>query len=168
VSTASTTEAAIAMPKFSTPGRPIKRKMTTGRVGRSGRARNAVAPNSPSEVANPKPIARPRPRSANGTSRVSRVRHGLAPRVAAASCRCGSIARRVGRIARTTSGRATIAWAIGISTHDDRRSSGGRLRVIRKPNPTVTAETPSGSMNTESTTRSVRWPTREPGRRDST
>ncbi|CPU65437.1 Uncharacterised protein [Mycobacteroides abscessus] len=44
----------------------------------------------------------------------------------------------------------------------------GRSSVTRKPKPTVTAETPSGSMNTESSTEIARRPPRERGRRDTT
>ena len=45
-----------------------------------------------------------------------------------------------------------MACAIGTSSSELRRSSGARSRVIRKPKPTVTAETPSGSMKTPSRT----------------
>src|SRR5690606_38157072 len=58
VSVASTATAASAMPWFSAPGRPMSRTMTTGSVGRSGRARNDVAPSSPRETANANPTAR--------------------------------------------------------------------------------------------------------------
>ena len=60
-------------------------------------------------------------------------------------------------------GAATPSPTLGVH-----QQGGGRLDVGRAVTQTVTAETPSGSMNTESTTRSVRWPTREAGRRDST
>ena len=53
---------------------------------------------------------------------------------------------RTGVSVRTTSGSATSACAIGTSSGLSRRSSGGRSRVMRKPKPSVTALTPSGSM----------------------
>ena len=57
-------------------------------------------------------------------------------------------ARPCGRraAARPSPGRS------GSAATSVRRSSGGWSRVIRKPKPTVTAETPSGSMNTPSRT----------------
>ena len=67
-----------------------------------------------------------------------------------ATRRPGAAGRRspasTGTRVRTTSGSATSAWAIGTSSGESRKSSGGSSRVIRKPKPRVTAETPSGSM----------------------
>ena len=54
-----------------------------------------------------------------------------------------------GVITRTTNGIAISACAIGTSTDDVRRSSGGWSSAMRNPNPTVTAETPSGSDHQE-------------------
>jgi len=86
-STARSTDAASAMPRFSAPGRPSSRKITTGRVGRSGRARNDVAPNSPRLTANANPTASPSDRAATGQSTCASTRAGPAPSTAAASCR---------------------------------------------------------------------------------
>src|SRR5690348_17676729 len=59
-----------------------------------------------------------------------------------------------------------------LSLHDAlpilRRSSGGRFKVIRKPKPMVTAETPRGSMNTPSKTATMRRATGWEGRRETT
>src|SRR5680860_1188860 len=126
--------------------------MTTGSVGRSSRARKLVAPNSPRETAKAKPAAARRERQATGRSTVSRTRNGPAPREDAAWRWRSSMERNTGPTVRTTSGSATMAWAIGISSAELRRSTGGRSRVIRNPKPTVTAETPSGSMNNPSST----------------
>src|SRR5699024_2237 len=41
---------AMACPVRASPGRPSRRNMAAGTVGRSGRARNEVAPNSPREI----------------------------------------------------------------------------------------------------------------------
>ena len=51
---------------------------------------------------------------------------------------------------RTTKGTPTRAWASGTRIHDDRRSSGGSSSAIRNPKPTVTADTPSGSISSAS------------------
>ena len=51
---------------------------------------------------------------------------------------------------RTTNGIATSACAIGTSTGDVRRSSGGSSSAMRKPKPSVTAETPSGTLSSPS------------------
>ena len=63
-----TTQSAAAAPWFSAPGRPRKRKIATGSVGWSLRARKTVAPNSPSAIANASPAAIPSGRSASGRS----------------------------------------------------------------------------------------------------
>ena len=61
---------------------------------------------------------------------------------------------------RTTNGIATSACAIGTSSGDVRRSSGGVSRVIRNPKPSVTALTPSGTLSSPSS----RPPARPGGR----
>ena len=72
---------------------------------------------------------------------------GEAPRDAAASRWRGSIALIVGKTVRATMGIATMDWAIGTSHHDVAKFRGGPDMVTRKPKPTVTADTPSGSIN---------------------
>ena len=57
---------------------------------------------------------------------------------------------------RTTKGAPTSAWASGTRIQEDLRSSGGSSRAIRKPKPTVTAETPSGSISRASKPRTSR------------
>ena len=63
------------------------------------------------------------------------------------------MARSTGVITRTTNGIATSAWAIGTRNHDVRRSNGGSSSAMRKPKPTVTADTPSGNDTTASSAR---------------
>src|SRR5207249_388185 len=65
VTAISTTQSAAAVSWFSAPGRLRKRKIATGSVGWSLRARNTVAPNSPSAIANARPAATPSGRSAS-------------------------------------------------------------------------------------------------------
>ena len=52
------------------------------------------------------------------------------------------------------------ACAAGISTGEVRRSSGGASRLIRKPNPIVTALAPNGSISGGSATPLARPPIR--------
>ena len=47
---------------------------------------------------------------------------------------------------RSTNGIATSVWAIGISTADVRRSSGGSSSVTMNPKPSTTADVPNGSI----------------------
>ncbi len=132
------------MPKLASPGLPISRKITTGRVGCSSRARNEVAPNSPRLTANAKPAATTSGRATTGTSTVRNARSGPAPSDAAAWRWRSSTPLSTGTRVRTTSGSATRAWAIGTSSGDE------VSRVSRKPKPSVTADTPSGSMKNAS------------------
>ena len=122
-------------------------RSSTGSVGRSGRAMNAVAPNSPSEIANANAAGDEQRagRRSGGRPRARRV-PGSRRAVAAASRRRGSIDRSTGAMMRTTNGIATSACAIGHEqSATSRRSSGGVSSAMRKPNPSVTAETPSGT-----------------------
>ena len=49
-----------------------------------------------------------------------------------------------------TKGKATRAWAITTNQSDERKSMGGRLRLMTKPNPRVTAEVARGSIKVAS------------------
>ncbi len=134
-------------PRFSSPGRPRKRKIATGSVGASGRARNTVAPNSPSEMANANPAATASARPATRRSISRHTRPGDAPSSAAASRCRSSIARSVGTTIRTTNGIATSAWTTGTIHGAERKSIGGSSSAITNPKPSITAEAPSGSMS---------------------
>ena len=129
--------------------------MSTGTVGDVGRTMKSVAPNSPSEIANANPAATSAARATIGKSTSRHTRAGGAPSIAAASRRRGSMARSTGLITRMTNGIAIKACAIGTRTHDVRRSSGGLSSAMRNPNPTVTADTPSGSDTTASSAASA-------------
>ena len=78
------------------------------------------------------------------------------------------MARSAGSRVRTTSGTATTACASGRIHQERVRASGGRARVMRKPKPTVTAETPSGSMKAASSPAMTRASARLRGRRETT
>ena len=121
-------QSAAAAPWFSAPGRPRKRKIATGSVGWSLRARKTVAPNSPSAIANARPgrdAERPR---ASGRSTSRRRAAGDAPSVAAASRSRGSIARSAG---------ATMP--------DDERRGDERLRD--RDEPAATPRKSSGAVS---------------------
>ena len=162
------TAAASAMPALTEPGREISRPITTGSVGVSGRATKVVAPNSPSATAKANALAPASALDMIGRSTDHHTRIGPAPSTAAACRSRSSAARSTGSTIRTTSGMVTIACAIGISSGDDRRSSGGASRAIRNPKPTVTALTPSGSITIASSPPIARRATRRRGRRAST
>src|SRR5690606_28226296 len=83
VASARITAIANAMPTFSAPGLPRRRNMSVGRVCAPGRARNADAPNSPSETAAHSPAAMKVARRASGHWTVRHTRAGPAPSVAA-------------------------------------------------------------------------------------
>ena len=125
-------------------------------VGESGRATNSVAPNSPSDTATAKPNPTVNARSAIGRSTSRHTRLGDAPSTAAASRRRGSIERNAGTTARITNGIATTDWAMGTRIVLARRSRGQRSSATRKPKPTVTADVPSGSINSVSIARVAR------------
>ncbi len=57
---------------------------------------------------------------------------------------------------RTTKGTPTSACASGTRIQEALRSSGGSSSAIRKPKPTVTADTPSGSISSASNPRTKR------------
>lgn len=156
----STVLSAIAWPWLSSPARPRKRATATGRVGLSGRAMKTVAPNSPRDTAKAKPAATSSARRTSGRSTSRHTLSGEAPSTAAASRSRSSTARSTGSMVRTTKGTPTSAWASGTRIHEERRSSGGSSRVMRKPKPMVTAEVPSGSISRASKPR-----TRRPARR---
>ena len=101
--------------------------MAMGIVSLPTRVRKLVAPNSPSEMAKAKPAPATSARRRNGRSTSRQTRGGEAPSVAAASRRRGSMERSVGSTARTTNGTATTAWAMGMRTHEPRRSSGAAV-----------------------------------------
>ena len=121
--------------------------MAMGIVSLPTRVRKLVAPNSPREMAKAKPAPATSARRRKGRSISRHTRDGEAPSVDAASRRRGSMARSVGRTARTTKGTATTAWAMGMRTHEPLRSSGRWSMVMSRPKPTVTADVPSGSMS---------------------
>ena len=154
------------------PGRPISRKITTGSVGLSGRARKDVAPNSPSETANANPIARPRDRAAIGRSTVRSTRPGAAPSVAAASRSRGSIARSTGSTVRTTRGTATTACAIGTSSRAGPQVDRQPERVVhRQQEPEPDGHRGHPEREHEHARRApttARRPTARRGRRDTT
>ena len=82
---------------------------------------------------------------------------------AAASRSRGSIDRSAGATIRTTKGDATSACATGTSQGDERKSSGGSSKAITKPNPSITADAPSGSMTRTSSHAAARPRDRERG-----
>ena len=109
--------------------------------------------------ATPRPRTRSRPRTpASRSAGRPRATPAAAARRAprAASRRRGSIDRNAGTTARITNGMATTACASGTSTVLARRSSGQRSSATRKPNPTVTADVPSGSISSVSIARVAR------------
>lgn len=111
---------------------------------------NTVAPNSPSDTANANPAATSSARRTIGRSTSRQTRQGEAPSTAAASRNRPSTARSTGSMVRTTNGTPTSACASGTRIQLLRRSSGGSSSAMRNPNPTVTADTPSGSINSAS------------------
>ena len=144
----STTASAYACAAFSSPGRPRKRKIATGSVGLSGRARNTVAPNSPSEMANAKPAATASARAddrevdlaAHAPGRRAEQRGGLAlARVDRAQRRRHDPHDERDRDERLRDG------------NDPREPPGSRAerrsKAIRNPKPSITADAPSGSMS---------------------
>ena len=143
------TLSAMAAPNGLPPGRPRSLKIAIGMVGADGRAMNAVAPNSPIEIANANAPPTRMARSTSGKSTVHHAVHGRAPSVAAASLSVCWTLPSVGVVVRTTNGMATSAWAIGMRMSDARRSM-GQSSAMRNPNPIVTAEVPSGNIRNTS------------------
>src|SRR5688572_25367736 len=138
----------------------MSRAITTGNVGASGRARKLVAPNSPNATTYPNPAAATRDRPTSGRSTSRHTRAGEAPNVAAACRSRSSTARNTGSTIRTINGVTTSACASGTSNGDVRKSPGNASIVTRYPKPTVTADTPSGSINAVSSTSAIRLPDR--------
>ena len=64
--------------------------------------------------------------------------------------------RSAGTTARITNGIAITACASGTSTASLEKSTGDRSNATRKPNPTVTADVPSGSISSASIVRVAR------------
>src|SRR3990172_5122761 len=126
--------------------------MATGSVGYSGRARKLVAPNSPSEMVKANTPLTSAARAMMGKSTSHHTRQGEAPSTAAACRRLTGIERSAGSKARTTKGSATSECASGINSGSEPESKGGRLNTTMNPNPSVTAEVPSGSINSGSST----------------
>ena len=125
--------------------------------------RGTRSPEFPERRGHRNPAAMPRPPARKGQVDLCEHPRRRAPSVAAASA--SAIARTTGSIERTTSGSATTACAMGTSTIDERRSSGGRLSVMREAEPVRHGRHPSGSMNTASRARSPRRATGVRGRR---
>lgn len=118
-----------------------------GSVVEPDRDKNAVAPNSPREMAIERPVARRIAGLRIGMSTRTQVMNGDAPRVADAFRSDIGIARTAGSIARITSGRAMTAWMTGINQRSDRHSYGDVLKVMIRPIPRVAAEMTSGREN---------------------
>ena len=94
---------------MATPGLPSSCAIAMGNVVEPERDRNDVAPNSPSETAMERPVARSSAVFSRGSSTRTHVANGDAPRVADALRSDIGIARTVGSIARMTSGKAMTA-----------------------------------------------------------
>ena len=80
-----------------------------------GPGQEEVAPNSPMETVNANTAATTAARATMGKSTSHQVRHGPAPRTAAASCSRGGMDASAGCRVRTTKGKATRLWARGMS-----------------------------------------------------
>ena len=86
-----------------------------------------------------------RARATIGRSTSRQTRAGLAPRASRPPpAAAGRWSAAPDATMRTTNGIATSACAMGTSSGDVRRSSGGVSRVMRNPKPSVTALTPEG------------------------
>ena len=145
----STMSAASAKPAccVATPGLPSSCAIAIGSVVEPERDKNDVAPNSPSDTAKERPVARRRAGLRIGTSTRTHVTNGDAPRVADAFRSDAGMARTAGSMARITTGRAITAWMTGISHRSDRHAYGEVLKVMMRPMPSVAAETTSGREN---------------------
>lgn len=129
------------------PGLPSNCAMAMGKVVESDRDKNDVAPNSPSETAMDRPVARNRAGLSIGRSTRRHVVNGDAPRVADARRRDVGMARHAGSRARMASGRAMTVWMTGMNHRSERHAYGDALNVMSKPMPRVAADTASGSEN---------------------
>ena len=117
-----------------------------GIVGNSGRAIRAVAPNSPREIVKAKVAATISARPINDRSIYRNTWIGEAPITVAACLILGRMLRKAGVRLRTTKGKATRVWAIGIKSGEARKSKGGLSSAMINPNPSVTADVPNGSI----------------------
>ena len=115
---------------------------------------NTVAPNSPSEIANANPAATSAARATIGRSTSRHTRAGEAPERRRRVTQAGidGAQHRASSPARRTAPRPAPARS-GTSHHEPRKSKGAWSRAMRKPNPTVTAETPRGSDTSASSPR---------------
>ena len=107
----STMSAASAKPAccVATPGLPSSCAIAMGNVVEPERDRKDVAPNSPSDTAIERPVARSSAGFSSGSSTRTQVANGDAPRVADALRSDVGIARAAGSNARITSGSAMTA-----------------------------------------------------------
>src|SRR5665811_947904 len=92
--------------------------------GHIGRAKKAVAPNSPTDTAKANPAPTRTARITRGRSTSLHTRAGGAPNTAAASRNRTLTDLNTGTAARTTKGTATREWARGIMKGLVRRSRG--------------------------------------------
>lgn len=111
------------------------------------RDKNEVAPNSPSDIAIERPVARSSAGLSIGRSTCSHVASGDAPKVADALRSDTGMARAAGSTARMTKGSAMTAWMTGINQRSDLHAYGDVLKVMMMPIPRVAADTASGSEN---------------------
>ena len=118
-----------------------------GSVVEPERDKKEVAPNSPSDTAIERPVARSSAGFNRGNSTRRHVANGDAPRVADALRSDAGIARAAGSNARMTSGNAMTAWITGMNQRSDRHAEGDVLKVMIRPMPSVAAEKASGIEN---------------------
>ena len=145
----STMSAASAKPAccVAAPGLPSSCAIAMGNVVEPDRDMNDVAPNSPSDTAMDRPVARSSAVFSSGSSTRRHVVNGDAPRVADALRSDVGMARTTGSNARITSGNAMTAWMTGMNHRSDRHVNGEVLKVMMRPMPSVAAETMSGREN---------------------
>ena len=132
---------------MATPGLPSSCAIAMGNVVEPERDRNDVAPNSPSDTAMDRPVARSSAGFSRGSSTRTHVANGDAPRVADALRSEDGMARVAGSSARMTIGSAMTAWMTGMNQRSDRQAYGTVLKVMMRPMPRVAAETASGIEN---------------------
>lgn len=132
---------------MATPGLPSSCAIAMGNVVEPDRDKNDVAPNSPSDIAIERPVARWSAGLSNGNSMRRHVVNGDAPRVADALRSELGIALAAGSNARITSGNAMTAWMTGMNQRSDRHAYGEVLKVMMRPIPRVAAEIASGNEN---------------------
>ena len=113
------------------------------------RDKKEVAPNSPSDTAIERPVARSSAGFSSGSSTRRHVANGDAPRVADALRSDAGMARAAGSNARMTSGNAMTAWMTGMNQRSDLHTNGEELKVMMRPMPSVAAEKMSGRENSE-------------------